>query len=73
MKPMMQATTLEQTRRAEHPGCWVCGSGNHTRLRVDFSPTSEAGVEATFCCDERFSGYTGSSMGASSRRFSMVR
>lgn len=49
---------LENTRRREHPTCWVCGSGAEG-LGVDFRPDGDDRVVAIFACDPRYSGYEG--------------
>ena len=55
----MDPTTLDRTRRRQHPACWVCSPDHEHGLRVDFEPDGTGGIRAGFACDARFSGYAG--------------
>ena len=46
-------------RNCVHPNCVVCSSTNSKGLHLEFVPTNDVGITATFQCDEIYEGYPG--------------
>ena len=54
----VQYSAYQRIRSDNHPGCIVCGEGEHEcGLGLDFCVTQEDTVEASFTCDKMFQGY----------------
>lgn len=50
---------LSKTRQQAHRHCVVCSPQVPHGLGVQFETTEDGGVEGTFFCQDRFSGYSG--------------
>lgn len=51
--------TLTRTRATAHAACRLCGSAPAGIPQLDFQPSADGGVEATFTCDPTSQGYDG--------------
>jgi len=54
-----QQNTAANIQNRVHPNCVVCCSTNNKGLHLEFVPSNDGGVTATFWCDEAFEGYRG--------------
>lgn len=50
--------SLRRLRACTHQNCVVCGMANWHGLRLDFRPSENGGVQATFDCKKVYEGYT---------------
>jgi acyl-coenzyme A thioesterase PaaI-like protein len=59
----MPATTngihaeYHRIRKSSHPGCLACDPENRQGLGLEFHPTDDGAVEASFSCEKVFQGY----------------
>jgi acyl-coenzyme A thioesterase PaaI-like protein len=59
----MPATTngkhaeYHRIRKSSHPGCLACDPENRQGLGLEFHPTGDGAVEASFSCEKMFQGY----------------
>jgi len=51
--------SLNTVRSQVHNDCYVCSSTNNSGLSLEFTPSKDGEVEASFTCDNRFQGYPG--------------
>jgi len=59
MNPYLGNRSLSVVRQQSHPECFVCGSANGHGLGLEFQPTPDGAVEASFACEQVFNGYPG--------------
>ena len=52
-----QQSNTGKIRNWAHPNCVVCSSTNSKGLHLEFVPTNDGGITATFQCDKTFEGY----------------
>ncbi len=42
-----------------HPNCFVCSANNEHGLNLEFTPSEDGGVSASFTCSKKYEGYPG--------------
>lgn len=50
---------LSNLRQRSHPGCFACARANEHGLGLEFHPSHDGAVEASFPCQPIFTGYPG--------------